>query len=173
MVSRQDISRCYDQLFLRFFILNMADDLRVSARLNPFILPFSSSLLLLLVEPRLWLRCKKGGKKYWQKTIQGDFAGFDPNCVQLKFDVPHVTLRLCKVCGHRMAHRKWRETKLHPDTAGPGSMLGWCLISFNFLWAILCPQAVQCSCSGWPTGNGDKLSNSPACCLSQLCLAAA
>ena len=25
---------------------------------------------------------------------------------------------------------------------------------------------------GWPTGNGNKLSNSPACCLTQLCLAA-
>ena len=26
---------------------------------------------------------------------------------------------------------------------------------------------------GWPTGNGKKLSNSQACCLAQLCLAAA
>ena len=33
--------------------------------------------------------------------------------------------------------------------------------------------SVQCSCSGWPTGNGKKLSNSQACCLAQLCLAAA
>ena len=32
---------------------------------------------------------------------------------------------------------------------------------------------VQCSCSGWPTGNGKKPSNSQACCLAQLCLAAA
>ena len=32
---------------------------------------------------------------------------------------------------------------------------------------------IQCSCSGWPTGNGKKLSNSQTCCLSQLCLAAA
>ena len=22
-------------------------------------------------------------------------------------------------------------------------MLGWCLVSFHFLWAILCPQAVN------------------------------
>ena len=37
----------------------MAEDLRVSARLNPFMLPFSSSLLLLWVEPRLlWLKGK-------------------------------------------------------------------------------------------------------------------
>ena len=45
-------------------------------------------------------------------------------------------------CVHRMAHRKWKETKLQPGTAGPGSMLGCCLISLHFLWAILCPQAV-------------------------------
>ena len=34
-------------------------------------------------------------------------------------------------------------------------------------------QHIQCSCSGWPTGNGKKLSNSKPCCLAQLCLAAA
>ena len=32
---------------------------------------------------------------------------------------------------------------------------------------------IQCSCSGWPTGNGKKLSNSQACCLAQLFLATA
>ena len=32
---------------------------------------------------------------------------------------------------------------------------------------------VQCSCSGWSTGNGKKRSNSQACCLAQLFLAAA
>ena len=44
----------------------------------------------------------------------------------------------------RMAHRKWKEAKQLPGTAGPGNMLGCSLISFHFLWAILCPQAVQC-----------------------------
>ena len=34
-------------------------------------------------------------------------------------------------------------------------------------------KQVQCSCSRWPTGNGKNLSNSQACCLAQLCLAAA
>ena len=34
-------------------------------------------------------------------------------------------------------------------------------------------QDVQCSCSGWSTGNGKKLSNCQACCLAQQCLAAA
>ena len=32
---------------------------------------------------------------------------------------------------------------------------------------------VQGGWGGWPTGNGKKLSNSQACCLAQLCLAAA
>ena len=41
-----------------------------------------------------------------------------------------------------IAHRKWIETKQLPDTAGPGNMLGCCLTSFHFLWAILRPQAV-------------------------------
>ena len=45
-------------------------------------------------------------------------------------------------CGHRIAHRKWKEIKLQPGTAGPGNMLGCCFFSFHFLWAILCPQAV-------------------------------
>ena len=35
-----------------------------------------------------------------------------------------------------MAHRKRKETKLQPSTAGPGNMLGCCLISFHFLRAI-------------------------------------
>ena len=42
-----------------------------------------------------------------------------------------------------MAHRTKKETKLQPGTAGPGNMLGCCFVSFHFLWAILCPQAVQ------------------------------
>ena len=35
-----------------------------------------------------------------------------------------------------MAHRKWKEIKQQPGTAGPGNMLGCCLLSFHFLWAI-------------------------------------
>ena len=51
-------------------------------------------------------------------------------------------LKLCTACGHRMAYRKWKETKLQPVTAGPGIMLGCSLVSIHFRWAILCPQAV-------------------------------
>ena len=31
-----------------------------------------------------------------------------------------------------MAHRKGKEAKQLPGTAGPGNMLGCCLISFHF-----------------------------------------
>ena len=56
----------------------------------------------------------------------------------------------------RIAHRKWKETNLQPGTAGPGNMLGCCLVSFHFLWVILCPQAVQSGYIGCNTGNGNN-----------------
>ena len=43
----------------------------------------------------------------------------------------------CTVLVLRMAHRIWKETNQEPGTAGPGNMLGSCLVSFHFLWAIL------------------------------------
>ena len=36
-----------------------------------------------------------------------------------------------------LPHRKWKVTKPQPGTAGPGNMLGCCLISFHFLWGKL------------------------------------
>ena len=50
----------------------------------------------------------------------------------------------CTVCGHRMAHRKWKETKQQPSLLPGPAVPGCSLVSFHFLWAILCPQAVQC-----------------------------
>ena len=41
------------------------------------------------------------------------------------------------VCGQRIAHRKSKETNQEP-----GNRLGCCLVSFHFLCAVLCPQAV-------------------------------
>ena len=41
-----------------------------------------------------------------------------------------------------MAHRKWKEIKQQPDTAEPGIMLGCCLNSFHFQWAILSTSTV-------------------------------
>ena len=43
----------------------------------------------------------------------------------------------------RMAHRKWIETEQQPGTAEPGNMLGCCLNSFHFLWAILITSTVH------------------------------
>ena len=57
-----------------------------------------------------------------------------------------------------LPHRKWKETKLQPGIAGPGNILGCCLISFHFQWAILSTSTVQPADIGLPTGNGKKLS---------------
>ena len=35
-----------------------------------------------------------------------------------------------------MAHRKRKETKQQPGTAGPGNILGCCLVSLSVLWDI-------------------------------------
>ena len=35
-----------------------------------------------------------------------------------------------------MANRKWKEIKQEPGRAVQGNMLGCCLLSFHFLWAI-------------------------------------
>ena len=43
-----------------------------------------------------------------------------------------------------MAHRKWEEIKQQPGTAGPGNMLGCCLLPFHFLWAIHPIRPVHC-----------------------------
>ena len=43
----------------------------------------------------------------------------------------------------RMAHRIWKETKQQPGTAGPGHMLGCCLVYFHFMWAILSTSTID------------------------------
>ena len=42
-----------------------------------------------------------------------------------------------------LPHRKWREIQQQPGTAGPGNMLGCCLISFHFLWGKLSTRTVH------------------------------
>ena len=42
-----------------------------------------------------------------------------------------------------MAHRKWKKNKQPPGTAGPGNMLGCCLISFHFWCDIYLIRPVQ------------------------------
>ena len=49
----------------------------------------------------------------------------------------------CTVLVLRMAQRKWKDTKQQPCTAGPGNMLGCCLIYFHFQWAILSTSTVH------------------------------
>ena len=72
-----------------------------------------------------------------------------------------------------MAHRKRKETKQQPGTAGPGNMLGCCLISFHFLWVIHPIRPVQGGWGGWPTGNRKKLSSCQAQLGQATCLAVA
>ena len=42
-----------------------------------------------------------------------------------------------------MAHRKRKETKQQPSMLPGPAVPVCCLVSFHFLWAILCPQAVH------------------------------
>ena len=39
-------------------------------------------------------------------------------------------------------HRKWIEIQQQPGTAGPGNMLGRCLIYYHFLWGKLSTRTV-------------------------------
>ena len=41
-----------------------------------------------------------------------------------------------------MANRKWKKIKQQPGMLPGPAVPGCCLVSFHFLWAILCPQAV-------------------------------
>ena len=56
--------------------------------------------------------------------------------------------KLVTACGHRMAHRKWKETKLQPGTAGPGNMLGCCLFYFHFLLGLFYVRRLY-GCDSW------------------------
>ena len=58
----------------------------------------------------------------------------------------------CTVLVLRMAHRKWKETKEQPGTAGPGNMLSCCLISFHFMWVILSTSTVLGWSKRWALG---------------------
>ena len=63
-------------------------------------------------------------------------------------------------CGHRIAHKKWKETKLQPGTAGQGIMLGCCLVSFHFLWAVLNSSTVHI----WKQQILNKKNTASFCC---------
>ena len=44
-----------------------------------------------------------------------------------------------------LPHRTWREIKQQPGTAGPGNILGCCLIYFHFRWGKLSMLTVEAS----------------------------
>ena len=45
--------------------------------------------------------------------------------------------------GCLVGHRKWKEAKQQPGTAGPGNILGCCLIYIHFLWGKLSTRTVN------------------------------
>ena len=61
----------------------------------------------------------------------------------------HVATCQCTVLVLSMAHRIWKETEQQPGTAGPGTMLGCCLNSFHFLWAILSTSTLLSGVNLW------------------------
>ena len=42
-----------------------------------------------------------------------------------------------------MAHRKWKQNQQEPSLLPGPAVPGCSLVSFHFLWAILCSQAVE------------------------------
>ena len=79
----------------------------------------------------------------WRSSPQ-KFSFSDRSKFQL-FSLLSITLFIhyCTVLVLRTAHRIWKETKQQPGTAGTGNMLGCCLVSFHFLWAILSTSTVH------------------------------
>ena len=72
-----------------------------------------------------------------------------------------------------MSHKKRRETKQQPSMLPGPAVPCCCLVSFCFLCDIHSIHSVQCSCSGWPTGNGKKRSRSQAQLGQATCLSVA
>ena len=67
----------------------------------------------------------------------------------------------------------WNYSRAFRFSCGPRRCLsGFChkgnALSTHVGGKFYVVQILQCSCSGWPTGNGKNLSNSQACCLAQL-----
>ena len=62
-----------------------------------------------------------------------------------------------------MSPRKWKETKQQPGTAGPGNILGCCLVSFRFLRDIHSIHSVKSTIlcdESWPYKRAYRISNS-------------
>ena len=72
--------------------------------------------------------------------------------------------------GVNLFELSWEKVSalLQPATAGHAR-----LVLSKQLEQIYTSLYVQGGWGGWPTGNGNKVSNSQACCLAQMCLASA
>ena len=51
-----------------------------------------------------------------------------------------------------MLHRKWKETKQQPGTAGPGNILCCCLVYLRFLCEIHSIHSIACGHGHLPPG---------------------
>ena len=87
------------------------------------------------------------------------------------FGNSHTGIRISKLCSAVLRARKlfW-ASHWHCNFDGTDKV-HWQALFHVRSHLLLAP--LQHADIGWPTGNGKKLSNSQACCLNQLCLAAA
>ena len=76
-----------------------------------------------MVQPCMWFK---------EETSQFSMGQIAQSLTCSIKEKPHTVLVL------RMVHRIWKETKQQP-----GNMLGCCLVSFHFLFAILSTSTVQ------------------------------
>ena len=101
--------------------------------------------LWMLQHVMLGFRAESLGSKnlYFQQTGGRTYAS--EHCVALQY-IPNPAKSLydrITVLVLRMADRKWKETKQQPSMLPGPAVPGCSLVSFHFLWAILCLQAVQ------------------------------
>ena len=66
--------------------------------------------------------------------IDSPFSVRHPSKMSDRLTTRDLSLPQSTVRVDSLPHRKWKEIKQQPGTAGPGNMLGCCLISFHFLW---------------------------------------
>ena len=107
------------------------DDQSPILTLHPPLLSFLRMLEL------LGKNCSKGSQ--WNKVYRDD----QKCCLRLRELASATTKLLTTERMGWIAHRKWEEIKQEPGTSGQGNMLGCCLLSFHFLWAIHPIRPVQ------------------------------
>ena len=107
-------------------------------------LPASSTGLLKLAQVKgFWPLEIKGSALFYdgrrsQKCILEPYRLTSKFHSKIGLTKPDFTVRV-----DSLPHRKWKETKQQPSMLPGPAVPGCCLVSFHFLWAILCPQAVH------------------------------